>query len=91
MKISKTIEIEIDMEVERSRINNVEYTPEEKLALLRLCELFEAGEFEGARTLISYWDESWLEYINVEMWDILNESKLNSDYKIEKINRKKVK
>lgn len=82
MKIGRMHIIEIDMEVERGRINKVEYTPEEKLALLRLCELFEKGEFEGARKLVSYWNKEWLEYINVDMWYIINANKLNPDYKV---------
>ena len=82
MKVGRMHIIEIDMGSERKRIKDVEYTPEERVALLSLCDLFEAGEFGDARMLISYWDKEWLEYILPEMWYILNADKLNPDYRV---------
>ena len=84
MKIGRMHIIEIDMEAERKRIQDVEYSSEERVALFRLCELFEVGDFDGARTFISSWDKEWLEYIASEIWYILNADKLNPDYKVMK-------
>lgn len=71
MKLTRIAELEIDIEAERKRIKYVEYTREEKLALLKLCDFFEVGMFQEARTYISHWDKEWHEYINVEMWNVL--------------------
>ena len=70
--------IEIDIQAERDRIKNVDYTQEEESALLELCKLFETGKFEEARTFVSSWNKEWLEYIITGIWDILN----NPDYKV---------
>ena len=82
MKIIKSRIIEIDMKAERERINRVDYTLDEELNLLKLCELFEVGKFDSARMLISTWKTEWREYIAVEMWNILINNGLDIDYNV---------
>lgn len=44
MKFFKMIEVDVD--AERKRIANAKYNKRQRAALVKLCDLFEAGEFQ---------------------------------------------
>jgi len=77
IKAVKTTIIEIDVDAERKRIADCDFEPHQEANLLKLCAMFERGEFAECRTFIGTWGTDQelecqeAEFVNLEMWDVI--------------------